>query len=194
MRDGKRLEAEMNRHADLLRASEKALARALNDYKAPASSSAAAEFHQLRVQGAIFNYDICSSMVSLWITEPRGFAQSVALKNIVGKLYEYDLALSSRLVNRILRLAEDRGMSVPSDTIKREGRKWRDQLARLSRWADLRNHASGHYGKDIPKQIELISELQRNEVMSVAEAFLSFNNFVSTVLADVGRGRVVLRE
>lgn len=183
----------MNQHLDLLRASEKVLASALIDYKAPANNSNAAEFHQLRVQAAIFSYDICSSMVSLWITEPRGFAQGVALKNIAGKLYEYDLALSSRLVNRILRLAQARGMSIPSDTIKRERRKWRDQLARLARWAELRNQAAAHYGKDIPKQIQLIAELQLKEVMSVAEAFLSFNNFISKVLADVGRGSVGTR-
>ncbi|MEJ1962241.1 MAG: hypothetical protein WDO56_12120 [Gammaproteobacteria bacterium] len=179
----------MKPHLDLLRAAENVLLKALADFKAPGKSSHATEFNELRVQAAIFNYDICSSMVSLWVTEPRDFAQGVALKSIVLKLYEYDVALSSRLVNRILRLAQARGMDMPSDTIKQERRKWRDELARLKKWSDLRNQAAGHYGKDIGRQVTLISELESKDVMSVAKAFLSFNNAVSKVLASVGRGK-----
>jgi hypothetical protein len=174
---------------DLLRTAENRLTEALAVYESGGHGVHAAEFYELRVQAAIFNYDICREVVSLWKHEPNGFALNVALKNIVHKLYEYDKALSGKLVNRVLTLARAREVEIHNDDIRNERKKWRGQLSKLQKWADVRNETSGHYGKNIAKQVALLKQLDRKEVMAVAAAFLAFNIVVLKALTRVGRGK-----
>lgn len=69
-------------HLQLLRNSAAVLEKAHREYAAPTANPLAVEFHQLRMQAVIFNYDICRALVSLWITEPSGLALQVALKEL----------------------------------------------------------------------------------------------------------------
>ena len=173
---------------ELVSAAEDRLIRALTEYEAPASSAAASEFYELKLQACIFNYDISRAIVSLWKDQPTDFALNVALKDVVHKLYEYDQALSGRLVNRVLALARQRNAEATVEDIKNERKKWREQFAKLRAWSDLRNQTSGHYGKDIARQVQLIKQLNIKEVHAVAIAFLSYNVAVLKTLAGIGRG------
>lgn len=174
----------------LLRQSEERLNKALHDFEAPPSSSLAKEFYELRVQAAVFNYDVCYDMVALWQSSPNGFAEKVALKNLIHKLYEYDQLMQKHLVSRLLSLARARSIPVESEHIKVERKKWRTELACLRAWSDVRNQATGHYGRNVVEQVRLLKEIKREEVMAVAAAFLSYNIAVLKVLRDTGRGKV----
>jgi hypothetical protein len=112
----------------------------------------------------------------------------VCLRDLVHKLYEYDQALSDRLVKRTLDLAQERGIDLKGVDIRAERTKWKHQLSKLQAWSDLRNQAAAHYGKDISEQVRLISSLEQTEVLAVARAFLSFNIAVLHGLARIGRG------
>ena len=172
----------------LLRQSEQRLNKALSDYESPPSSALAKEFYELRVQAAVFNYDISYDVVSVWRHTPTGFAENVALKSLIHKLYEYDQLMQKHLVNRMLSLARSRNIAIGSEDIKVERKKWRTQLLRLQSWSDLRNQATGHYGKNVEEQIRLLKTIDREEVMDVVAAFLSYNIAVLKVLRDAGRG------
>jgi hypothetical protein len=171
----------------LLTDAEQLLNRALADYEAPPSSALAREFYELRTQATIFNYDVAYDVVSFWRNEPSGFSEKVALKNLVHKLYEYDKVLSKHWIARVLELARARNVPIQSADIKAQRRKWREELTTLQSWSDLRNQATGHYGKDTAAQVALLKQLRRDQVMKVAAAFLSFNMIVLKMLADVGR-------
>ena len=172
----------------LLRDSEERLNQALADYEAPPTSALAMEFYELRLQAAIFNYDVSFDVVSIWRNEPSGFSEKVALKNLVHKLYEYDGVLSKSWVARMLKLAHARSVPIRSADVKAERRKWSEQLTTLRSWSSLRNQATGHYGKDTAAQVTLLQRLRRDQVMSVATAFLSYNITVLKMLANTGRG------
>lgn len=179
----------MKQLANLLRASAERLNKALADYEMPANSTFAREFYELRTQAAIFNYDVTYDVVSLWRNAPTGFSEKVALKSLIHKLYEYDEVLSKYLVARMLKLAQARDIHIAGTTIKAERQKWRAQLSTLKSWSSLRNQTSGHYGKDTTAQVALLKQLQRDEVMNVAVAFLSFNIAMLKLLASIGRGK-----
>jgi hypothetical protein len=179
----------MDAHERVLKDAERILETSLADFRSSTVGSLAREFFELRLQATIFQYDICYEFSAQWHAEPQGFAQKVALKNLVHKLYEYDVAVAERITRRILSLAEERGLSVDRDLVRSERRKWRKELAQLRQWSSLRNQASAHYGKDVGEQVTLIARLEHDEVFSVAKAFLAFNNFVCKLLANVGQGR-----
>jgi hypothetical protein len=179
----------MESHRKLLKSSSAVLERAGREYSAPPTSAAAGEFYQLRLQAAIFNYDVTYSLVALWETNPQGLAEKVALKDLVLKLFEYEHALSSRIVGRVIALADRRGLSLDKDLLKSERKKWKGEFAQIRRWSDIRNEAAGHYGRDIPRQVALLMGLGRSEVHTVAIAFLSFNNKVCKLLGAAGRGK-----
>jgi len=171
----------------LLRKGERLLNAALADYEAPPTSQLAREFHELRMQAAIFHFDVCYDIVSFWRNEPVALAEKVALKSIIHKLYEYEQVLGQRLTARILALARARRIDVDGAFVRIERQKWRTQLKKLRSWSDVRNQTTGHYGSDIPRQIELLKEIDRKEVTDVVAAFLSFNISVLKVLRDAGR-------
>jgi hypothetical protein len=168
---------------------ERILEKSLSDYRAAVNGSLAHEFYELRLQAAIFQYDICYEFSAQWRAEPKGFAHKVALRNLVHKIYEYDIALANRITKRILDLAKGRGLEIDQERIRSEKKRWRQELALLRRWSNLRNEASAHYGKDIESQVSLVESLDHDDVVSVTMAFLSFNNFICKVLAGVGQGR-----
>ena len=178
----------MDAHERVLRDAERILETSLDEFRSSAVGSLAREFYELRLQAAIFQYDICFEFCAQWHAEPQGFAQKVALKNLVHKLYEYDVAVAERITKRILTLAEERGLSVDRDLIRSERKKWQQEFSQLRQWASLRNQTSAHYGKDIAEQVALIGQLRHDDVISVAKAFLAFNNFVCKLLASVGQG------
>jgi len=173
---------------ELLKQSENRLNRALADYEAPPSSLLAREFYELRVQAAIFNYDICYDITSIWRAAPTGFAEKVALKSVIHRLYEYDQLMQKHLVRRLLALAEARNIGICSEDLRALRKQWREQLKHLESWSSVRNKATGHYGNDLQEQVDLLKTIDRSQVMEVVQAFLSYNIGVLNVLKNAGRG------
>jgi truncated hemoglobin YjbI len=178
----------MKSPAALLKQSEERVNNALRDYEAPPSSTLAREFYELRVQAAIFNYDIAFDITSIWQAEPEGFAEKVALKNLVHRLFEYDQLMQKHLIRRLLELAKDREIEVNPVFLKASKRKWKEQFKRLEGWSAVRNKTSGHYGHNLQEQVSLLKSLKRAEVMDVVQAFLSYNVSVLNILKNAGRG------
>jgi len=146
------------------------------------------EFVELNLQANIFQYDVCTEMVSVLRNQPEGFACCVALKDLVLKLFEYNLWLDKSLVPRLKDLAKRRGLPIESSTIKELRKKWKSELVAIRRWSDVRNQAAGHYSPNLQKQIALLHTLELDSVLSVANGFLSFNMSLLKYLQDAGRG------
>jgi hypothetical protein len=179
----------MKSPAVLLKQSEDRLNAALRDYEVPPISRLAREFYELRVQAAIFNYDVSYDTTALWQAEPSGFAEKLALKNLVHRLYEYDQLMQKHLVRRLLQLAKERRVEIDTEQLKTCKKKWKEQFKRLQGWSAVRNKATGHYGSDLKEQVSLLQSLQRREVMDVVQAFLSYNIDLLNVLKDAGARR-----
>lgn len=173
--------------AILLRAQER-LNQSLLEYESN-SSILAIEFLELKLQATIFQYEICTEMVGFQRNQSVGFSRNVALKGLIHRLYEYDQLLSSHLINRLLSLAKARGIAIESSEIKAQRKKWREQLGKLHKWSEIRNQATGHYGKDIASQVQLVKAISEEEVMSVTQAFLAFNISILTIMRNAGRGK-----
>jgi hypothetical protein len=166
--------------AILLRA-EKRLNKSLTDYE-DTGSKLATEFRELKLQASIFQYDICAEMACLIRHERKGFARKVAFKGLIHKIYEYEKLLSTHLISQMLDLAQERRIQIRHTDIKSEKRQWKQELARLKQWSAIRNEATGHYGKDIESQVRLLRSIDEEEVMSVTQAFLTFNMSILQML------------
>lgn len=153
-----------------------------------APDTLAREFLELKLQASIFQYDVCTEMVSFMRNQPVGFAASVAMKGMVLRLYEYDDLMNSSIIPRLLRLAKARGVPFDSTSIKQARSQWKNELKRLRKWSDVRNQAAGHYGKDLNKQVALLKTLIPDEVLLVTSAFLEFNMSILGGLRDAGKG------
>ena len=173
----------------ILNSAQDRLNLSLSEYEDD-SSMLAHEFRQLKLQASIFQYEICVEMAGFIRNNPQGFSRNIALKGLIHRIYEYDSLLNSHLVHRMLSLAKERGMKIDSSDIKSEKKKWKGQLNRLKKWSDIRNEATGHYGKNLISQVNLVKSIDENEVMSVTQAFLSFNMSVLRVLLDAGKGNI----
>ena len=147
------------------------------------------EHLEIGMQLAIFNYELNVEMAGFVRNRPSAFAQSVALKGLVHKLFEYDQLLSSHLVRRLDLLAKASGVAVASVDLKTERKKWKEELKKLKGWSSIRNSATGHYDKDTSKQVALVKALSANEVLEVALAFLRCHRVVATCCANVGSRR-----
>ena len=169
------------------RSAAKNLEDSLRHYE-EAPKGLARECVELKLQGCIFQYDVCAEMVSFVRNKPTGFAAAVALKGLVLRLYEYDSLLNSNLIPRLLALTEARSVPFNRSTVKHLRAQWRAELNRLRRWSDVRNQAAGHYDKALESQVRLLKQLDPDEVMTVAKAFLSFNMALLVGLRDAGRG------
>jgi hypothetical protein len=176
----KTLQALLEKAAELLE-------RGFDESIEPGLRKEVREFYELRLQAAIFNYDVVRAIATFFSIRAEGFAQKVVLRDIVHKLYEYDQCLSKSFLQRLLGLARDRGLQIDPEAIRAEQRTLRSEFKVLRRCAALRNEASGHYGKDTARQAKLIASLDRDEVINVAKACLQFSVAVNKTLAKVGR-------
>ena len=169
------------------RKAAKNLEESLRQYE-DAPDGVAREFVELKLQACIFQYDVCTEIVSFIRNNPKGFAASVALKGLVLRLYEYDDLMNTTLIPRLLALAEARAVPFNRASVKSARTQWKTELSRLKRWSSFRNQAAGHYGKDLKAQITLLKELDSAEVITVTRAFLSFNMALLGGLREAGKG------
>jgi hypothetical protein len=171
----------------LHRTASRNLEDALRHYEDPLVGNAR-EFVDLKLQANIFHYDVCSEMVGYMRNKPVGFPAAVALKGLVLRLYEYDAIANASLIPRLLALAKARRVPFTATNVKTIRDPWRAELKRLRSWANFRNQAAGHYGKNFETQVSLLKQLDPADVMKVTKAFLSFNVAMLHGLALVGRG------
>lgn len=146
----------------------------------------AGEFDEIKLQTAIFQYEICVEMASFVKNNPTAFARNVALKGIVHKLFEYDLLLKGALVKRVTDLAKDRGLGPSSIDLKAEKKKLYAQFQTLEKWSGIRNSATGHYDRNTAEQVESLANINADEVMQVCKAFLTYNMEFLKRLKEVG--------
>lgn len=159
------------------------------DYALP-TNVLAKEFVAIKLQVCIFQYDVCVEMTTVVRNQPVGFAVPVALKGLVLRLYEFDARLRGTLLPRLLVLAEARDIEVEKGSIRELKRQWKAELKQLTGWHHVRNHAAGHYGEDLKKQVEALETVTFDQVMSVAAGFLQFAQSLMLILRDAGQGVV----
>jgi hypothetical protein len=170
-----------------VRKAEANLNRALAEYERT-SELLELEFREIKLQACIFQFDICVEMAGIIQNRPTGFAASVALKDLVLRLYEYDQLLNKHLIARLLALAKARNILIDREFIRAQRRQWRSELSRPQQWSDVRNKAVGHYEKNLSLQVQLLKTLSVSEVFEVTQAFLQFNMGVLQLVRDAGRG------
>jgi hypothetical protein len=163
---------------------EAVLNRALADYEA-SSNADTREFFLLKVQLLIFYYDV--GMLSV-ARNPKGFARAVALKTLAHSLYEYERQLNGTLVRRILLYASNHKKPIDTSAIKAANEKWRPHQTRIRGRRELRNIATGHYGKEWERQIELLKEISEKEVLSDVGACYEYTYFLLDLLPHRKRG------
>lgn len=171
----------------MLTLAESNVNEALRHYEAQ-PGGLAQEFVGLKLQACIFQYDICFDMVSVVRSQATGFASCIALKGLVLRMFEYDLALNGHWILRLIRLGKARGFAHDMKDVREARSSWKKEFKHLHSWATVRKRAAGHYDEHLPSQVNLLKELAHDEVMSVAGAFLSFNMALLIMLRDIGRG------
>lgn len=94
------------------------LDRFFDEFNAGGDSSGKREFFSLRLQAAIIQFELCTTMVGLETTEPTSFARKVVLKELLHKIYEYKPVVTQTQIHRISLLAEKRGLRGQSQKLK----------------------------------------------------------------------------
>jgi hypothetical protein len=169
------------------RRAEASLNRALADYEA-SSNADTREFFLLKVQLLIFYYDVLTAMLSVARNNPKGFARAVALKPFANSLYEYERQINGTLVRRILLYASNQKKPMDTSVIRAANEKWRPHQTRIRGRRELRNIATGHYGKEWERQIELLKGISEKEVLSDAGACTEYTHFILDLLPHRKRG------
>ncbi len=175
---------------EMLSVAERNLNDALRHFEQHPGGDAQA-FVELKLQSCIFQYDVCSEMVSVVRNQASGFASSVALKGLVLRLFEYDVALNDHWIPRLLALAQRRGLPAESQAIRDARSSWKAEFKQLRGWSVIRNKAAGHYDAEVGEQVRLLKNLTVDGVMGVARAFLTFNMALLVLMREAGLGPMV---
>jgi hypothetical protein len=146
------------------------------------------DFLDIKLQCCIFQYDLCREMVSVTQQRPQGFAESVALKGLVHKLFEYEVLVKKALRPKLLALASSRNIEIDHEALAELDSQTRPALKKLRSWHGVRNKAAGHYDADIHLQTNLIETLTFDHVMEVACDFIRYNMGLLIILRDAGSG------
>lgn len=147
----------------------------------------AKEFIEIKLQICIFQYDVCVEMINVLRNQPTGFAVGVALKGLVLRIFEFDLILRGALLPRLLALAKERDVDI-GDSVKQLKNYWKLELHQLQSWHHVRNHAAGHYGLDLQKQVAALEGLSVDKVLKISNGFLNFTQGLFKILRDAGSG------
>lgn len=139
----------------------------------------------VRLQSAIFLFDVQRAMALIQAHDCDGFSKKVAHKTLIHLLFEYNKALSG-LYQRVKLMANNTGVVVDDAAYLAEKNKWREQLKLLDKYRPVRNLAAGHYDADIAKQVSALSSIDADEVHAVALVFLHWNRAFILLLRDAG--------
>jgi hypothetical protein len=142
------------------------------------------EIIEMKLLCAIFQFDICREMVSVFGRQPSGFAASAALKGIVHKLYEYDLLVRNSLRQRMLNFANSYNVPVDYEALSKLEVESKPAIKKLRNWTKIRNTAAGHYDANVKLQVTHIESLTQEQVFDVAGEFLRYNMSLLIILRD----------
>lgn len=148
------------------------------------------DFAELKLQAAIFQYDISSEMAAITRKQATGFAKVVALKGLLLRLFEYKLRLQ-HMTPKIEQLMVKGGGLIEREEKRKLRVRFQDSLIQLERWSGVRNNAAGHYGNDFSLQISSLESLDYEQVMHVAIGFLGYNKVWVKFLRDAAWGDFV---
>lgn len=165
---------------------ERILNKAYEDYHASSQSAEYQEFHALKLQAAIVQFELCSQIKQFLESTPLSFASKVNLKDFIHKVYEYDKTFRGSHVNRICVLARKKGLPALVTKLQESYRTWRKDLGGIASFKNIRNKTSGHYDPDIAKQVQHIESIKENDALTAFEAFLSYNKEVLEILRNIG--------
>lgn len=179
-------EIDLDELNEVLKRAEHRLNKAYDDYHSGATGLRQ-DFLELVLQVSIFHYDMCVEWSGFLRNKPAGFSSAVALKGVILRLYEYSQWYDQHGKKKLEQLAASREVSV-GPQLHELRKRWRDEISVIKGWADIRNDAAGHYGKDFEAQLAALKSIRLDNVHSAFDAFTRFNLDVFRMLRDVGRG------
>jgi hypothetical protein len=171
--------------------SEETLNQSHRQYRDSVSAHARV-FHALKLQIAIFQFEIACEVEQLLRRRPQEFALKVALKDVIHKIFEYDRTLTGSHLKTILDFGETTGAALVGQSIKNLRKHWKSKLKVLSSFVSLRNKATGHYDSDIEAQVRAIESIGVEDALDLIFNFLAFHHAITGVLRDIVRPKTIL--
>lgn len=170
---------------------ERILNKAHEDYHTSSQTAERQEFNALKLQAAIFQFELCSQMKQFLESTYPSFARKVNLKDFIHKIYEYDKTFRGSHINRISALAHKRGLPALVTKLQEASRTWRKDLRKIASFKNIRNKTAGHYDPNIAEQVQFIDSIEEDDAFTAFLAFLAFNKLVLEILRDIGRNKNV---
>lgn len=143
------------------------------------------EFDEIKLQAAIFNYELCKEVTFFYKKKPIGFSQKVALKGAIHCIYEYKRA-SDNLLMRIFALAKLNKIEIFDADLRKVKLNIKPHLKSISNWEDIRNKATAHYDKNTTAQFSVINQIDVDEALEVMKYFLMYSVEILKILKIVG--------
>lgn len=143
-------------------------------------------FCLLKMQAALFHFEICSGMAELIKIQNYSFAKKAKLKDLIHKVFEYKRTLKRNHIKKVMELAESKHLANEKALISEVTKKYRMAIKNIEKYKTLRNSATGHYDQDIQKQISYINDINEDEALELILAFLSYDKEITELLKKIG--------
>ncbi len=153
-------------------------------------------FHGLRLQLATFQLELGNAIHAAYAQRTKGYAGQVHLKEVIHRLYEWNLALKHNrertvFVSRLVQVAELRsvGGGLIIDECLKAFKPVRREIEKFKR---LRDCTTGHYD-DALEQEALISALDWSAVLHLALATIHFVGDLTRILDFIAKAQPIDR-
>ncbi len=143
-------------------------------------------FCLLKMQSALFQFEICSGMAELIKIQNYSFAKKAKLKDLIHKVFEYKKTLKSHHIKKMMELAESKHLANEKALLSEVTKKYRNAIKNIEKYKTLRNLATGHYDQDIQKQISYINDIKEDETLDRILAFLRYDKEITELLKEIG--------
>ena len=150
-------------------------------------SSEHRKFLLLKVQAAIVQFEICSGLLQLVMSQENCFARKVILKGLIHIIFEYKKTLKNHHIKTLMDLCESKNFASEKEELSRLTKEYKKALKQIDRFLDLRDQSTGHYDPDTAKQVSLIESIDENDSLKMLIQFSLFNKGILESLSRVGR-------
>jgi len=144
------------------------------------------EFCLLKMQAALFQFEMCSGMDELIKIQSSSFTRKAVLKGLIHKVFEYKKTLQGHYIKKLNELAESKSLDSERVLLSEISKKYRIAIKNIEQYKPLRNAATGHYDPDIQKQISHIEDIKEDEALALVTNFLIYIMEVSELLRNIG--------
>jgi hypothetical protein len=151
------------------------------------SSEGHRKFWLLKMQAALFQFEMCSGMDELMKIQSPSFARKAVLKDLIHKVFEYKKSLKGHYIKKLDELAENKNLDSERVLLSEVSKKYRIAIKNIEQYKPLRNAATGHYDPDIQKQLSYIEDIKEDEALELISNFLIYNKEVLKLLRDIGK-------